>query len=82
MWETLSKALLKSSMLTSVCLRWSRFCDSSCPKVVSCVSVECFALKPYSQRYSIECLSKCAMMLLTIMCSWNVQHMHVSYIGL
>ena len=37
-----------------VCLRWSRFCDSSCTKVVSCVSVECLALKPYCQRYSIE----------------------------
>ena len=38
--------------------------------VARCVSVECLALKPYCQRYSIECLSKCAMMLLTIMCSW------------
>ena len=76
--------LLKSRMMTSVCLRWSRFCDSSCTKVVYCVSVECWALKPFCQRYNIECLSKCAMMLLTIMCSWIVQHhfMQVGKIGL
>ena len=33
-------------MMTSVCLCWSRFSDSSCTKVVSFVSVECLALKP------------------------------------
>ena len=55
-----------------ICLRWSRFCDSSCTEMVSCVSVECLAL--YCQWYSIECLSKCAMMLLSIMCSWILQH--------
>ena len=52
-------------MISSVCLRWSRFCDSSCKKVVSFVSDECLALKLYYQRYnSIECSSKYAMMLL------------------
>ena len=66
-----------------ICLfAWSRFCDSSCTKVVGGVYVECLALKPYCQPYSIECLSKCAMMLLTITCSRMLQHMRVSEIGL
>ena len=81
-WLTLSKALLKSSSIGSVCLPACIFLARSSTSIINCVSHDLFSLNPCCRSYSIllwsRCLTRCDVMI----CSMILQTMHVSDIGL
>ena len=54
----MSNALEKSKMARSICLPESKDVSRSCTVVMSCVSVEYPALKPWFKCVSILCDSK------------------------
>ena len=80
-WGTVSNAFEKSNIAKSICLPESKDVSRSCTVVMSWVSVEYPALKPWFRCVRIFCDSKWEMMWMKMMCSSVLQDTDVSEIG-
>ena len=78
---TLSNALAKSIMITSVCLPPLRLARISCVKATNCVSVDRFFRNPCYLSNGILLASRWFSRCLEIMCSISLLHTHVSDTG-
>ena len=78
---TLSKALLKSSRIRSVCLPSMRDLVRSSTSSISCVSQDPRSRKPCCKSYSMLYLLKCLVKLEAILCSNDLQRIQIRKIG-
>ena len=78
---TLSKALLKSSRIRSVCLLSMRDLARSSTSSINCVSQDLRSRKSCCKSYSMLYLLKCLIKLDAIMYSMDLHRIHVREIG-
>ena len=80
-WLTLSKVLLKSSGIRSVCFSSMRDLARSSTSSISCVSQDLRSRKPCCKLYCMLYLLKFLVKLEAIMCSMDLHRIHVREIG-
>ena len=81
-WFSLSRALLKSKSIKSVCFPKDSCLPKSSTNWINWVSHERFSRNPCWSSYRILCLFRCLERLEAIMCSITLHKIHVKEMGL